>query len=59
MTYFESTSSGEIVIDDQSNDEDFLLALQLHDQLNKEEKENEEQHLNKTTQVRSIFLKFQ
>jgi hypothetical protein len=52
MAYFDSLLSVERDVDEQSNDEDFLLALQLHDQFNRGEKENEEQHLDKITQVR-------
>jgi len=52
MAYFESvTSSLESEFNEQSNDEDFLLALQLHDQLNKEEKENDQEDFNKIMQV--------
>jgi hypothetical protein len=57
MAYFDSLLSVERDFDEQSNDADFLLALQLHDQFNKGEKENEEQHLEKITQVRLIFFK--
>ena len=55
MAYFDSLSSIEKDFDDQSNDEDFLLALQLHNELNKQEKENEEQHLDKITQVTNLY----
>jgi hypothetical protein len=51
MTYFDSLLSIEKDFDDQSNDEDFLIALQLQDQFNNEEKENENQALDKITQV--------
>jgi hypothetical protein len=51
MAYFESSSSMEKDFDEQSNDEDFLIALQLQNQFDKVEKENEDQHLDKITQV--------
>ena len=41
----------EKVFDDQSNDDDFLLALQLHNQLNQEEKENEDENFKNINQV--------
>ncbi|UJR28962.1 hypothetical protein I4U23_010179 [Adineta vaga] len=50
MTYFEASSSMENDFDDHSNDEDFLIALQLQNQFDNEEKENEGQ-LNKITQI--------
>jgi len=59
MTYFDSLSSIEKDFDDQSNDEDFLIALRLQNEFNKEEKENEDQALDKITQVIQRFLKFQ
>ena len=40
MAYFDLPSSIEKDYDDQSNDEDFLIALQLQNQFDKEEKEN-------------------
>jgi hypothetical protein len=56
MAYFDSSpSSVGNDFDEQSNDEDFLIALQLQDEFNKEEKENEEQHSDKITQVIEIF----
>jgi hypothetical protein len=51
MAYFDSLSSTEKDFDEHSNDEDFLIALQLQNQFDKEEKGNEDQHLNKITQV--------
>jgi len=51
MAYFDSLLSVEKDFDEQSNDEDFLIALQLQNQFNKKEKENEEQHLDKITQI--------
>lgn len=51
MSYFDSASSMEKVFDDQSNDEDFLLALRLQSQFAQEEQENEDENLNKITQV--------
>ncbi len=59
MTYFDSLSSIEKDFDDQSNDEDFLIALRLQNEFNKEEKENEDQALDKISQVIQRFLKFQ
>lgn len=53
MTYFEASSSMENGFDDNSNDEDFLIALQLQNQFDNEEKENEGQ-LNKITQVFNV-----
>ncbi|CAF1605969.1 unnamed protein product [Adineta ricciae] len=50
MTYFEASSSIETDFDDNSNDEDFLIALQLQNQFDNEEKENEGQ-INKITQI--------
>lgn len=50
MAYFDLSSPIEEDFDDQTNDEDFLIALQLQNQFDKE-KENGE-HLNKITQVR-------
>jgi hypothetical protein len=59
MTYFDSLSSIEKDFDDQSNDEDFLIALRLQNEFNKEEKENEDQALDKITQVIQRVFKFQ
>lgn len=53
MTYFDSASSIENVFDDQSNDEDFLIALQLQNQF---EQENNDQSLKKITQVGSSLF---
>ena len=53
MTYFEASSSIENNFDDNSNDEDFLIALQLQNQFDNEEKENEGQ-INKITQVFNV-----
>lgn len=50
MTYFDTELSLENEFDDQTNDEDFLLALQLQNQFDSEVKENEKQ-LVKITQV--------
>jgi hypothetical protein len=52
MTYFESSSSIEKDFDEQSNDEDFLVALRLQNRFDEEGKENEDQALNKITQVK-------
>jgi hypothetical protein len=57
MAYFDSPSSLETDFDDLSNDKDFLIALQLQNQFDKEEKENDHQ-LDKITQVTYIFRKF-
>ena len=51
MACFDSSSSTEKDSDEQSNDEDFLIALQLHNQFEKEEKENNDHQLHKITQV--------
>ena len=51
MTYFDSASSIENLFDDQSNDENFLVALQLQNQFDNQEQENEDQTLKKITQV--------
>ncbi len=50
MAGFDSSSSIEKDSDEQSNDEDFLIALQLQNHFDKEEKENDHQ-LDKITQV--------
>ena len=57
MAYFDLLTSIENDSVDQNNDEDFLIALQLQDQFNREEQENEKQ-LDKITQVTLIFLSF-
>ena len=58
MAYFDLSSSIENDFVDQNNDEDFLIALQLQDQFNREENENEKQ-LDKITQVNiNIFFSF-
>jgi hypothetical protein len=57
MAYFDSLPTMEKDFDDQSNGEDFLLALQLHDQLNKEEIENEDQTLSKISQVIQMIFR--
>ncbi|CAF0929246.1 unnamed protein product [Rotaria sordida] len=50
MTYFDSSSAFEKDFDEQTNDEDFLIALQLQNRFDKEEKENDKQ-LDKVTQI--------
>jgi hypothetical protein len=50
MACFDSSSSMEKDFDERSNDEDFLIALQLQNQFDKDEKENEGQ-VDKITQV--------
>ncbi|CAF1414690.1 unnamed protein product [Rotaria magnacalcarata] len=54
MTYFDSASSLEKDFDDRTNDEDFLIALQLQNQFDREENENEnenEKQLDKITKI--------
>ncbi|CAF0749212.1 unnamed protein product [Adineta steineri] len=55
MAYFDSLASMEEDFDELSNEKDFLVALQLQNHFDKEEKENEGQ-LDKITQIHPMNL---